>query len=95
MGTVVSLVLLVLSVMLTRIPSTHYKPSTAVSSTGILQFTWLLGTEPRLHEVERPDLHELRRAGLFDVEFRDMKLARRVRSGSGERDRDGLLEKTM
>lgn len=89
--------MLVLSILLARIPNSHAqaKPATAVSSTGILQFTWLLGTEPRLHDVERPDLDALRRAGLFDVEFRDMRLARRVKSEPADTNGDGLLEKSV
>ena len=41
-------------------------------SAGILQLTWLLGTEPRLSCVGEPEVDELRKAGMFDVRMSEM-----------------------
>ena len=41
----------------------------AVDSAGVLQITWLLGREPHLADVARPELQALRAAGMFDVQM--------------------------
>ena len=65
------MLLLVLSLRLIRLPH-RAEPSAdlnpvAIANAGILQLTWLLGSEPHISAVRRPELDLLREAGLFEV----------------------------
>ena len=67
------------------------KDLVAVDSIGPLQITWLLRNESHLHDVEsveKPEIDELRRAGMFDVHTHQQlekpmmhEVWRRVRKG--------------
>lgn len=94
MGFGVSIVLLLLSLALVRQPSvppangsSHSR--TAVKSAGVLQLTWLLGNEPHIASVEKPELHALRAAGMFDVQLSEM--SRPMFNGSGKDEQEALL----
>ncbi|GJE99693.1 hypothetical protein PsYK624_159640 [Phanerochaete sordida] len=43
---------------------------TAIGSAGVLQVMWLLGIEPRLADVDTPEVSKLRRAGMFSFQRR-------------------------
>ena len=53
-----------------------------------MQFTWLLGSEPRLAQVDNPRLENLRAAGMFDIQIGD-----RVRKRMSSR-RSTLVDKS-
>ena len=53
-----------------------YDARVALDSAGILQLTWLLGTEPRLADVASPEVATLRSAGMFDVQMSERALGR-------------------
>ena len=78
-GLISSIALLIISAYLIYIPCrsrTAYNSGLAFDSAGILQLTWLLGTEPRLAHVRTTDISVLRRAGMFNVQMSE-KAARR------------------
>ncbi|GJE88180.1 hypothetical protein PsYK624_042630 [Phanerochaete sordida] len=72
-GLVSSMTMLLLATVLLAIPSSvrTHSASTTVDSAGILQITWLLGHEPHLAEVEKPELEALRAAGMFEAQMRE------------------------
>ncbi|GJE88181.1 hypothetical protein PsYK624_042640 [Phanerochaete sordida] len=72
-GLVSSTMMLLLATVLLAIPSSvrTHSASTTVDSAGILQITWLLGHEPHLAEVEKPELEALRAAGMFEAQMRE------------------------
>lgn len=39
-----------------------------VDTSGVLPVVWLLGSEPRLADVEEPNIDALRRAGMFEFD---------------------------
>ena len=45
----------------------YYDTHKLFDNAGILQLTWLLGNEPHLASVPRPELLALRVAGMFDI----------------------------
>ena len=59
-----------------------YNSRVAFDSAGILQLTWLLGTEPNLADVGNPDVGALRKAGMFDIRMSEKALGREY--GLGE-----------
>ena len=78
-GTLSSVALLLLSIYLARLPASTravFDSSAVFDSAGILQLTWLLGNEPRLARVGKPDVKSLRKAGMFDVQMSEMALAK-------------------
>ncbi|GJE91632.1 hypothetical protein PsYK624_077820 [Phanerochaete sordida] len=79
-GLVTSVVLLVVAILVIRVPASAraaFDPDVSIDSGGLLQYTWLLGNEPHLAEVEHPELENLRAAGMFDVHVGD-RLKRRL-----------------
>ncbi len=72
-----------------------------VDTSGVLPVVWLLGSEPRLAELEEPDINALRKAGMFEFgsdvlsRFDDsINLSLRARKTKGyegveSNDRDG------
>lgn len=43
--------------------------SNNLDAAGILQLTWLLGNDGHFTGIRKPDLHGLRRAGMFKVQM--------------------------
>ncbi len=43
--------------------------SNNLDAAGILQLTWLLGNDSHFTGIRKPDLHGLRRAGMFKVQM--------------------------
>lgn len=39
-----------------------------VDTAGVLPVVWLLGSEPRLAELQEPDIDALRKAGMFEFD---------------------------
>ena len=73
-GLGVSTALLFLSFILTGQPFFSgglIHSHTVLEGSGILQLTWLLGNEPHLSRVGNPEVHSLRKAGMFDVQMND------------------------
>ena len=87
-GFICSLALLALSAYLTYVPShlrAAYDADVAFDSAGILQLVWLLGAEPRLADIRKPDVGALRKAGMFGVRMSE-KAAQRAHVDGGESD---------
>ena len=101
-----SIVLLLLCAVLVRLPreAREYVGSKVdVDSGGLLQYTWLLGSEHHLAEVQSPRLHDLRAAGMFEVQMHDL-VKRRLNNlhpttgeayGPEENQGDGSVEKPL
>lgn len=73
-GLVASVLLLVLSVILTRVHSSSLRSvdtRAAVDYAGVLQLTWILGNEPHMRHVREPSSQMLREAGMFEVKMSD------------------------
>ncbi|GJE84277.1 hypothetical protein PsYK624_003530 [Phanerochaete sordida] len=89
-GLAASVVLLLVCVALIRTPRAARTASVAVDvdSGGLLEYTWLLGYEPHLAEVESPDLRNLRAAGMFEVDMADRVRRRVVTRVSTAGDKD-------
>jgi len=64
--------LLTVSCLLIRQPE-RYTLKSSIDSAGILQLTWLLGRQPSvvepIAEVENPEIKELLKAGMFEVQL--------------------------
>ena len=87
-GLASSVLLLVLAAVLIR--RTHYPEyPQGLDTSGVLQIAWLLGNEPRLATVQRPDLNALRVAGMYEVDYDALRL-RHLNSPSG-----GALSKNV
>ena len=79
-GLICSMALLILSTYIIYIPPhsrSSYDSDVAFDNAGILQLVWLLGTEPHLADISRPDVSALRKAGMFEVRMSE-KAARRA-----------------
>ncbi|GJE84279.1 hypothetical protein PsYK624_003550 [Phanerochaete sordida] len=73
-GLVASIGLLVICALMIQPPEWPWDLSgahTDVDSGGLLQYTWLLGHEPHLADVDPSELQSLRRAGMFEVNMID------------------------
>ncbi len=86
---VVSCVLFALTFALSGRPK-EQKINNDLNSAGILQLTWLLGNESHFSEITRPDIQELRRAGLFDVQM-SAWVESKARRGSADYDNSELI----
>ena len=93
--------MLVLSALLIR-PRLSYQPANAtpsMDSVGMLQLTWLLGNEPHLRCVRRPESQALREAGMFEIEIGE-RLREKMEDpgkengldGSSQDDNEGVVQ---
>lgn len=92
-GLATSAVLLVVCVLAIHVPRSArsaFDPRVRVDSGGLLQFTWLLGHEPHLAQVDSPEVDNLRAAGMFDVQMIDRVRQRQSSLGEGD---DGSIGK--
>lgn len=88
-GLVTSMSLLVLCVIVIHVPAharAAFDPRGVVDSGGLLQYTWLLGTEPHLAAVETPQLENLRAAGLFEIQVSGPAQLPRTSTSSTEKE---------
>ena len=77
--------------LIRRIQRSNVDPHTDVDTTGVLQIAWLLGSEPRLARVERPELEALRIAGMYDVDPHTLRY-RRMGSSMSEKSAEDADE---
>lgn len=93
--------LLALCILVIRVPAsarTAFDPKIVADSGGLLQYTWLIGNEPHLANVESPELENLRAAGMFDVQISDRvrkRLSSRASTFVGITDEDDDYDDSM
>lgn len=63
---------------------------TVLKGSGVLQITWLLGNEPHLSKVWKPEVRMLRVAGMFNVKMNERAEEKVLRAVAGE-DAEGVM----
>lgn len=86
-----SLILLIMVIWLTGIPSRTIRPRASITGTSVLETLWIAAHSQTLHEhmveVEDPSVENLRKAGMFQVCLGDIQGTQAIASES-----EALLE---
>ncbi|KAF8126278.1 hypothetical protein EV363DRAFT_1224592 [Boletus edulis] len=92
LASVASLVLFIMVIWLTEVPSRIPHPSASITGISVLEILWVVSHSQTLHEhmieIEDPSLDNLRQAGMFQISLGEIHGPQAIVSESVE----GLLE---